>query len=141
MNEYKRAKDVKIDDVIFSCYNGKIEERKVYQIKKIKDSHGVIYKLNEDIYFKENSTKGRRITDRIIEHELFDRVTKFDFSLRDTIFFTDKRVATTQAVAYWNYRNDNEQATINKACESMKSISLIIAKLRFDEFEQPKTEE
>lgn len=141
MNEYKRAKDVKIDDTIFSCYNGKIEERKVYQIKKIKDNDGVIYKLNEDIYFKENSTKGRRITDHVRDYELFDRVAKFDFSLSYTVFFTDKRVATTQAIAYWNYRIDNEQAIINKACESMKSISLIIAKLRFDEFEQPKTEE
>ena len=141
MNEYKRAKDVKIDDIIFSSYNGKIEECKVSQIKKIKDDGGVIYKLNENIYFKENSTKGSRITDNVRDYELFVRVTKFDFALRNTVYFTDKRVATTQAVAYWNYRLDDEQAIINKACESMKSISLKIAKLRFDEFEQPKTEE
>lgn len=140
MNEYKRAKDVKIDDIIFRSYNGKIEEEQISAIEKIANKEGSVYKINESIHFKSESTKGKR-GGNFARYEAFKKVSEFTFAHNETVYFTDKRVATTHAVGYWNKIIEEKQDVINKACESMKAISLNIAKLRFDEFEQPKSEE
>lgn len=140
MNEYKRAKDVKIDDIIFRSYGGEIREIKVSSIRKFKPYSNTIFEVNGNIYFKEKSTKGLNIS-HSKDWDISNELDSLEFRIEQTVYFTDKRVATTHAVGYWNKIIEEKQDVINKACESMKVISLNIAKLRFDEFEQPKTEE
>ena len=140
MNEYKRAKDVKIDDIIFRSYGGEIREIKVSSIRKFKPYSNTIFEVNGNIYFKEKSTKGGNVS-RSKDWDISNELDSLEFRIEQTVYFTDKRVATTHAVGYWNKVMEEKQDVINKACESMKAISLNIAKLRFDEFEQPKTEE
>lgn len=137
MKEYIKAKDLKIGDLFFKSSRGIIEQNdcvRSIELKEISDKRYL--KINNSIVFKENGTKGAycyRDSDFINSIQALESDS---FTYDSTLYFTDKRVATTHAVNYYKKQLEKSNETIKKELDYINGVSLRIAELRQNEFDK-----
>lgn len=137
MKEYVKAKDLKIGDLFFNSSRGILEEYnsvKSIELKTMGDKRYL--SINNSILFKENGTKGTyyyRDSDVVNEMQ---KLEADSFSCDSTLYFTDKRVATTHAVNYYKKELEKSHEKVNKELSYIHGVSLKIADLRQSEFDK-----
>lgn len=137
MKEYSKAIDLKIGDLLFKSVRGNLEVGNSVNSIQLKEIDGKRYLLiNASILFKENGTKG---TYCYRDSDVINEIQKLEadsFSLDSMLYFTDKRVGTTHAVNYYKQELEKSQVIIKKELDYINGVSLKIAQLRQEEFNQ-----
>lgn len=135
MNDYVKASDLKINDVLFLSENGEVKEyTKINEIKSIVSYETEWLIFNDRYIFKFNGSKG--FTFRPIEREKkYQWKSYFESYEKDCsiLFSSDKRVATTHAVNYLKNQIKIREDLITQKVKEMNDISNKIASLRFEE--------
>lgn len=137
MKEYKKAIDLKIGDLFFKSVRGDLDiSIRVFSIE-LKEVGGKRYLFfNRSIMFKENGTKGAYCyRDSDVNKEI-EKLEEDSFSVDSLLYFTDKRVATTHSVNYYKKELEKSQEVIKKELDYINVVSLKIAQLRQEEFNQ-----
>lgn len=137
MKEYKKAIDLKIGDLFFKSVRGDLDVSIRVSSIELKEVGGKRYLFfNGSIIFKENGTKG---TYCYRDSDIYNEIQKLEadsFSLDSMLYFTDKRVGTTHAVNYYKQELEKSQVIIKKELDYINGVSLKIAQLRQEEFNQ-----
>ncbi len=123
MEEYKKAKDVRLGDIFYSAYKKEITERTVYKLEK----YGGFISIEGNIHFKENGSKG--FIANINKYDIQDRFNSTDFDELSTLYTTDIRCAKTFVKNYCLREIAKENKAIQKSTETIQELSKRIAEL------------